>query len=88
MNFTEAEAYLNSLQMHKIKLGLDSMESFLAKVDRPDKELKFVHVAGTNGKGSVSVNIVAILAAAGFKVGIFTSPHLSSVRERFRIGKG
>ncbi len=88
MNCIEAEAYLNSLQMHKIKLGLDSMESFLAKVDRPDKTLQFVHVAGTNGKGSVSVNIVSILQAAGYTVGLFTSPHLSSVRERFRIGDG
>lgn len=85
MNYQEAQDYLDNLQMHKIKLGLESMENFLAKVARPDKRLKFVHVAGTNGKGSVSVNIVSILDQAGYRVGLFTSPHLSSVRERFRI---
>lgn len=85
MNFEEAHDYLDSLQFHKIKLGLDSMQSFLAKVSRPEKGLKFVHIAGTNGKGSVSVSLVTILGRAGYKVGLFTSPHLSSVRERFRI---
>jgi len=85
VNFTEAQDYLDSLQMHKIKLGLESMENFLAKVARPEKQLKFIHVAGTNGKGSVSINIVSVLAMAGYRVGLFTSPHLSSVRERFRI---
>lgn len=85
MDFLEATSYLNSLQLHKIKLGLDAMESFLEKVERPDKQLRFVHVAGTNGKGSVSVNIVSVLKSAGYHVGLFTSPHLSSVRERFRI---
>jgi len=85
VTFQEAQAYLDSLQMHKIKLGLEAMEAFLERVDRPEKKLRFVHVAGTNGKGSVSVNIAAILAQAGYRVGLFTSPHLSSVRERFRI---
>ncbi len=85
MNYQEAQDYLNSLQMHKIKLGLEAMEAFLDKVARPDRSLRFVHVAGTNGKGSVCVNIVAMLSRAGYRVGLFTSPHLSSVRERFRI---
>lgn len=85
MNFQQAHKYLDDLQFHKIKLGLDSMESFLAKVSRPEKKLKFIHIAGTNGKGSVSVNLVTILSNAGYRVGLFTSPHLSSVRERFRI---
>ena len=58
MNFEEAHDYLDSLQFHKIKLGLDSMQSFLAKVARPERGLKFVHIAGTNGKGSVSVSLV------------------------------
>ncbi len=85
VNYQEAQDYLNSLQMHKIKLGLEAMEAFLDKVARPDRSLRFVHVAGTNGKGSVCVNIVSILSRAGYRVGLFTSPHLSSVRERFRI---
>ncbi|MDA3970356.1 MAG: bifunctional folylpolyglutamate synthase/dihydrofolate synthase [Desulfobulbaceae bacterium] len=86
MNYKETWQYLDDLQFHKIKLGLDSMNSFLAKVGNPQLGLSCVHVGGTNGKGSVSMNILTILAGAGYRVGLFTSPHLSSVRERFRIG--
>jgi dihydrofolate synthase/folylpolyglutamate synthase len=86
MTYDEIQAYLDRLQMHKIKLGLDAMLSFLATVDRPEKKLKFVHVAGTNGKGSVCASLSEILTHAGYRVGVYTSPHLSSVRERFRIG--
>jgi dihydrofolate synthase/folylpolyglutamate synthase len=85
MNFQEAQLYLDSLQFHKIKLGLDSMRSFLARVGHPETTLRFVHVAGTNGKGSVSVTLLTLLARAGYRGGLYTSPHLSSVRERFRI---
>jgi dihydrofolate synthase / folylpolyglutamate synthase len=85
VNYQEAETYLNSLQQHKIKLGLDAMRSFLEQVNRPEAKLKVVHVAGTNGKGSVSVTLLTILARLGYRVGLYTSPHLSSVRERFRI---
>ena len=86
MNYKETWQYLDDLQFHKIKLGLDSMNSFLAKVGNPQLGLPCVHVGGTNGKGSVSMNLLTILAGAGYRVGLFTSPHLSSVRERFRIG--
>ena len=85
MNYQEAHTYLDSLQFHKIKLGLDSMRSFLARVGHPEQQLRYVHVAGTNGKGSVSVTLLTLLAGAGYRVGLYTSPHLSSVRERFRI---
>ncbi|MDA3834905.1 MAG: bifunctional folylpolyglutamate synthase/dihydrofolate synthase [Spirochaetales bacterium] len=86
MNYKETWQYLDDLQFHKIKLGLDSMNTFLAKVGNPHLALPCVHVGGTNGKGSVSMNMLTILAGAGYRVGLFTSPHLSSVRERFRIG--
>ncbi|MDD3813062.1 MAG: bifunctional folylpolyglutamate synthase/dihydrofolate synthase [Desulfocapsaceae bacterium] len=85
MNYQEAQTYLEDLQFHKIKLGLDSMRSFLARVGHPEQQLRYVHVAGTNGKGSVSVTLLTLLAGAGYRVGLYTSPHLSSVRERFRI---
>ncbi len=85
MNYQEAWEYLDSLQFHKIKLGLDAMRSFMAKVGNPEQHLKIVHVAGTNGKGSVSVTLLTLLAQADYRVGLYTSPHLSSVRERFRI---
>jgi len=85
MNYQQAWDYLDSLQFHKIKLGLDAMRSFMAKVGNPEQSLKTIHVAGTNGKGSVSVTLMTILSGAGYRVGLYTSPHLSSVRERFRI---
>ncbi len=85
MNYQQAWDYLDSLQFHKIKLGLESMRSFMAKVGNPEQSLKTVHVAGTNGKGSVSMTLLTILSEAGYRVGLYTSPHLSSVRERFRI---
>jgi dihydrofolate synthase/folylpolyglutamate synthase len=86
MTYKEILAHLDALQMHKIKLGLEAMRSFLDEVDRPESRLKFVHVAGTNGKGSVCAAVSEVLDRAGYRVGVYTSPHLSSVRERFRIG--
>jgi len=86
MTYQEVLAHLDALQMHKIKLGLEAMQSFLEKVDRPESRLRFVHVAGTNGKGSVCTAVAEVLGLAGYRVGVYTSPHLSSVRERFRIG--
>jgi len=85
MNFEEAWDFLDKLQFFKIKLGLDSMSMFLTELQDPQRKLRFIHVAGTNGKGSVAVTLMTLLAAAGYKVGLYTSPHLSSVRERFRI---
>lgn len=85
MNYQAAWDYLDSLQFFKIKLGLESMHAFLDQVGHPQRGLPFVHVAGTNGKGSVAAALLAVLANAGHRVGLYTSPHLSSVRERFRI---
>ncbi len=85
MNYQEAWAYLDNLQFFKIKLGLDSLAGFLGQVGNPQDTLSCVHVAGTNGKGSVAMNLLTLLKGGGYKVGLYTSPHLSSVRERFRI---
>ena len=85
MDYQEAWKFLDNLQFFKIKLGLESMNGFLDSVGHPQRQLKFIHVAGTNGKGSVSATLLAVLARAGYRVGLYTSPHLSSVRERFRI---
>src|SRR5210317_1591628 len=85
MNYSELWTFLDNLQFFKIKLGLESMRFFLEELGSPEKELKYVHVAGTNGKGSVAVTLLTLLAKAGYTVGLYTSPHLSSVRERFRI---
>jgi dihydrofolate synthase/folylpolyglutamate synthase len=85
MNYQEAWAFLNNLQFFKIKLGLESMSQFLEAVGNPHRALRYVHVAGTNGKGSVSTTLRTILTMGGYRVGLYTSPHLSCVRERFRI---
>ncbi|WP_417912244.1 bifunctional folylpolyglutamate synthase/dihydrofolate synthase, partial [Candidatus Electronema sp. TJ] len=85
MNYQQAQQFLDQLQLFKIKLGLDSMQHFLARLGDPQQQLRCVHIAGTNGKGSVGAALHSMLAAAGYKTGLYTSPHLSSVRERFQI---
>lgn len=83
--YEEACRYLDDLQMHKIKLGLEAMRSTLAALGSPELKCPAVHVAGTNGKGSVCSMLRSMMSGAGYKTGLYTSPHLSSVRERFRI---
>jgi len=85
MHYNEAWSFLDNLQFFKIKLGLDSMTIFLDELDHPQQGMKCIHIAGTNGKGSVAVTLLTLLARAGYQVGLYTSPHLNSVRERFRI---
>ena len=86
MNFRQATAYLDQLQLFKIKLGLETTAELLADLGDPQKKLAIIHIAGTNGKGSVGATLLSILSTAGFRTGFYSSPHLSSVRERFRIG--
>ncbi len=86
MNYQQAWTFLNDLQFFKIKLGLDAMTTFLSRVGDPHRRLACVHIGGTNGKGSVAATLLSILTGAGYRVGLYTSPHLSNVRERFRIG--
>jgi len=85
MNVQEAETWLDQRQFFKIKLGLDTTRSLLAELGNPQEKLKIIHLAGTNGKGSVGATLRAILSAEGYRTGFYSSPHLSSVRERFRI---
>lgn len=77
--------YLYSLQKHGIKLGLANINELMALLGNPHKPYYSVHVAGTNGKGSTSSALASILMESGFKVGLFTSPHLVSFTERIRI---
>lgn len=67
------------------KLGLQNMEQLQKLFDYPDRQFKLIHVAGTNGKGSVTTKIACALQQAGYRVGLYTSPHLSCFRERIRI---
>ena len=86
MNFQESSAYLDSLMMFGIKLGLDQVVELLESVGSPHLNLRFIHLAGSNGKGSCGAMLNAGIRGAGLKVGFYCSPHLISVRERFRVG--
>jgi len=85
MGYKETLDYLYSLETSKIKLGLGNIQNLLQKIGNPEKELKCIHVAGTNGKGSVCAMLFYILKEAGCKVGLYTSPHLKKFNERIRI---
>jgi len=77
--------YLAGLEFHGIKLGLDNIRFLLDAASQPHRDFPVVHVGGTNGKGSVVAILDAILRAAGYRVGRFTSPHLIDVEERFLV---
>jgi dihydrofolate synthase/folylpolyglutamate synthase len=77
--------YLDDLQRFGIKLGLDNIRALCAAFGDPQKAFPAVHVAGTNGKGSVCAILAAILGRAGYRVGLYTSPHLVRVEERIRV---
>lgn len=81
----DAVAYLLGLQRHGIKLGLETMRALLAPLGNPHRAFRSLHIAGTNGKGSTAALVAAILRAAGYRVGLYTSPHLVDFRERIRI---
>ncbi|MEO1134327.1 MAG: Mur ligase family protein, partial [Cyanobacteria bacterium J06639_1] len=77
-----ADAYLDSLTHFGIQLGLDRIEALLQVLGQPQKQIPAVHVAGTNGKGSVCALVSHAIAAAGYRVGRYTSPHLIEWCER------
>jgi dihydrofolate synthase/folylpolyglutamate synthase len=85
VTYEEALAWLYSTQQFGIKLGLENIRSLLGALGNPQQRLCFLHVAGTNGKGSVCAMLDSILRASGRKVGLYTSPHLVDFRERIRI---
>ena len=85
MTYPEALAWLYGTQRFGIKLGLENVERLLRALNLPGKDQRIVHVAGTNGKGSVCAMIDSICRAAGYRTGLFTSPHLVTYRERIRV---
>lgn len=95
MNYKEALAYLDSFfNLEKIprynysrELKLDRMRELLKKFDNPQDEFKAIHIAGSKGKGTVAVTLYQILKDHGYKVGLYTSPHLLTLRERIRFSK-
>ncbi|MCL1981162.1 MAG: bifunctional folylpolyglutamate synthase/dihydrofolate synthase [Proteobacteria bacterium] len=85
MTIVQAEEWLDQRQLFTIKFGLETTRTLLALLGDPQDQMHIIHIAGTNGKGSVGASLLAILSAAGFRTGFFSSPHLVNVRERFRI---
>ena len=77
--------FFDDLNMFGVKMGMNRVKLLFELLDAPHKKIKFIHVAGTNGKGSVAAFTAALLSSHGLKTGLYTSPHLISVRERFRI---
>jgi dihydrofolate synthase/folylpolyglutamate synthase len=76
---------LDSLERFGWRFGLESMRALLQELGNPHLSLRFVHVAGSNGKGSTCVFLASLLKETGARVGLYTSPHLSDLRERFRV---
>ncbi len=85
MNYTEARAYIDKTERFGIQPGLERITKMMAYLGNPQDKLQFVHVAGTNGKGSTSTMIASILACEGYRTGLFTSPYVIDFRERFMI---
>ncbi len=83
--YQETIDYLFALQQHGIKLALSNSVTLMALMGDPHRKFRSVHVAGTNGKGSTAAFIAAMLQAAGYRVGLYTSPHLVNFTERIRI---
>lgn len=85
MNMKKALSYIGVNRGMGRKENLKRMEWLMDQLDHPEKQLKFIHIAGTNGKGSTAAFLFSILGEAGLRVGLFTSPHLEIINERIRV---
>ena len=85
MTYDEALEYIHTISWRGSKRGLSRTQALLKKLGSPEKKLKFVHVAGTNGKGSTCAMIESVLRAAGYKTGLYTSPYIARFNERIRV---
>lgn len=85
MTYRQALAALDARQETRIELGLERVKAHLARLGDPQERVPAFHVAGTNGKGSTCAMMASCLSAAGYRIGLYTSPHLQDVRERIRV---
>ncbi len=85
MNYQEALEYIHGTHKFGMKLGLHNISLLLGLMGNPHEKLKYVHIAGTNGKGSTAAFISSVLIEAGYRVGIYTSPYIQRFTERIRI---
>jgi dihydrofolate synthase/folylpolyglutamate synthase len=87
MNYEESLKYINECSKFSINLGLERTEKMLELLGNPEKKLKCIHLAGTNGKGSISAMIGQILMEEGYKTGLYTSPFIQEFGERIQINR-
>lgn len=87
MTYKQALKYLYGLQKYGVKFGLSKTSNIMKALGDPQKNGKYIHIAGTNGKGSVASMVESVLIRSGMKVGFYSSPHLVRFTERFRINK-
>lgn len=85
MNYAEALEYIHSVNWTFCKPGLERIGELCERLGHPENKLKFIHVAGTNGKGSTSAMLDSVLRAAGYKTGLYTSPYIRVFNERMRV---
>lgn len=85
MTYSEMERELNEIPKFGAKASLSNLSAYLELANHPERNLRVIHIAGTNGKGSVSAYIDSILRQAGYTTALFTSPHIIKINERFRI---
>lgn len=85
MTYEEALTYIHSVQWRGSKPGLSRTQALLTALGNPEKQLRFIHVAGTNGKGSTSAMLACILQAAGFRTGLYISPFINRFNERMQV---
>ena len=84
MNYESALEYIHAVQWAGHKPGLTRTRTLLAALGDPHKQLRFIHVAGTNGKGSTAAMMASCLQAAGYRVGLYTSPFINRFNERIQ----
>ncbi|HZM06433.1 MAG TPA: folylpolyglutamate synthase/dihydrofolate synthase family protein, partial [Candidatus Saccharimonadales bacterium] len=87
MNYSEAIQFLYDLRVFGLKFGLENTLRLAALAGHPEESLRFIHVAGTNGKGSTCAMLESIYRAAGRRVGLYTSPHLVAFTERIQVNR-
>ena len=85
MDYKEALEYINGVSWLGSRPGLERVKELLEKLGRPQDGLKFIHIAGTNGKGSCAALLASVMKCCGYKTGLFTSPYLYRFNERMQI---
>ncbi len=85
MGYEETLQYIHAVQWRGQKPGLERIRALLECIGRPDRQLKFVHIGGTNGKGSTAAMVESVLRQAGYRTGLYTSPYINRFNERIRV---